>query len=483
MKRWMMTLLLLLTGLHLVVLGYVAKNRLSYSAVIDEAEDIHARCSYTLSCGESLYGPDDVHIQRKDYTPLSFWFYGNAIRAFGLDIRFQRATALLFGLGSLLLLGLSVWKLTGSCFWGFLAAALFSGIDTGIWYMEVGPQPVTVFFAILGLFLLVRDPQLRWPTVIGAGLAFFACYWSKQTGLAYIAAAIFYAFIKDLKKGFALLGLSLFLVGGTALYCATRPDSNFVRLVFLWNALDPLIWSRIWSPILFPEMTGRFGIMLAVLLGALFMAGRDSWKEWLSPHLLLLMAGLAAGNFASLKFGSGNSQVIFGYAGLILAGIVFLHRWTERKLLSGGLVAALLTVQSLALVHPVSSFLITDEDQSRFEQIVSVIRKTPGTVKFCAMGYYNLLAGKPAISDPQIDGVARQRDGTLRYRPFMQNYLDGLPLDLIIISVPLEYNNTLLVPMLNQHYKVVREIPPLPQQGGMLRSHLLILEKNKKQGF
>jgi len=478
----MLKVLFLLVGIHLIILCYVAQNRFSYSAVVDEGEDLSARYAYTLASGESLYGPDDVYIQRCSYTPLSSWFYSHAIRLFGLDIRFQRAVALGFGLGAIALLGACTWKMTGSRMWGFFASALFAGIDSGIWYMEISPQPVHVFFAMLGLFLLVMDPYLKWRTVLGVGLAFFACYWSKQTGLAYIAMGIFYTFIRDWRKGLGLLGLSTALIGGTALYCATRPDSDFVRLVFLWNALDPLIWARIWNPILFPEMAGRFGVLLAVLISALFMLKQDNWKEWLSPHLLFTLAGLAAGNFASMKYGSGNSQVIVGYAGLILTGLVFLHRWLNRNTVSAGLVAGLLTVQSFALIHPVSAALITDEDQVRFEQLVSIIRKTPGTVKFFAMGYYNLLAGKPAINDPVVDGVLRQREGVLRYRPFMQEYLAGMPIDLVIISVPFEYNNSLMIPILEKNYRVRDEMPALQRTGGMLRSRLLFLEKVKKQG-
>lgn len=476
---WLRMILVVVMGYHFAVLAYVAHNRLTYSAIIDESEDIHARCAQTLAIGESLYGPESVHIQRKDYTPLSFWFLSKALKYLGPDIRYQRAMSLLFGLGAIVLIGACAKKLTGSTFWGFMAAALMAGIDTGIWYMEVGPQPFHVFFAVLGLYLLVRDPSYSTRTVILSGLAFFCCYFSKQTGLAYLAVYVFVMFINDRKKGLIALGIAAGLVLGSSLYLATRPDSDFVRLVFLWNALDPLVWSRLWSPILFPEMSGRFGILAAVVIGTLFMISRDNWKQWFTPAFLMMLGGLAAGNFASMKMGSGNVQVIVGYGGLIVVGMLLIHRYMSTRVIPAGLAGGMLTVAGLSLVHPVSSNVIVPDDQFRYERMINLIKESPGEVKFFMIGYYNVLAGKTAYTDPFIDSVRRQQDGTLRYRPYWEEYLKSIPWDTIITAVPMEYNTSLLQPMLEKHYRVREEFPATGREGGIIRRRLIVLDKIK----
>lgn len=479
MNIWGRTALCALMAIHLGVLSVVAVNRLSKNAVIDESEDMHSRCSYTLATGESLYGSDDIHIQRKDYTPLSFWFYSLAVRSLGLDIRYQRAVAFLFGLGAIFLAGLITTRLTGSYLWGFFASSLLSGIETGIWYIEVSPQPVHVFFALLGVFILVRDSTLNWKTLLAAGLAFFACYWSKQTGLAYLFCYILFAFTKGIKKGIAAFALVSVMVGGSTLYYAMQPDSNFIRLVFVWNSLDPIIWKRIWNPVIFPEITGRFGILVSILLSALFMIKRNNYKDWLSPQIIFTIGGLAAGSFASLKYGSGNNQVIVGYACLIISGLWFLNRWVNQNRFSFAMVGGLLAIQSIALIHPVTNNLIYKDDQERFEKIVSFISNQQGVTKFFDMGYYNILAGKKAINDPIIDGFVRQKTGQLVYRKFMKEYVETVPFDTVIVPLPFSYNTSLMIPIFKTHYDIVGEIPPSPRSGGALRRHIIFMVKKK----
>jgi len=476
---WLRMILVLVMGYHMVVVGYVAHNRLTYSAIIDESEDIHARCAQTLAIGESLYGPESVHIQRKDYTPLSFWFLSKAIKYLGTDIRYQRAVSLLFGLGAIVLIGVCTKKITGSAFWGFMVSSLVAGIDAGIWYMEVGPQPFHVFFAVLGLYFLVRDPGYSRSTVILSGLAFFCCYFSKQTGLAYLAVYVFVIFSNDRKKGLLALGLAAGLVLGSSLYLATRADSDFVRLVFIWNALDPLVWPRLFSPILFPEMSGRFGMLSAIVIGTLFMINRNNWKQWFTPPFLMMLGGLAAGNFASMKMGSGNTQVLVGYSCLILVGMILLHKYVSSRIVPVGLAGGLLTVAALSQVHSVASNVIVRDDQFRYDRVINIIKESPGEVKFFMIGYYNVLAGKTAYTDPFIDSVRRQEEGTLRYRPYWEEYLKTLPWDTIITAIPMEYNTSLLQPMLEQHYRVREELPATGRDGGVIRRRLIVLDKIK----
>lgn len=464
---------------HLAALGWVSLNRLSYSAIIDESENMHARCAYSISIGETLYGPDSHTIQRKDYTPLSFQIQGMVIRFFGLDIRYQRFTALIFGLGSLWLLGLIAFHLTGSKFWGFITAAFFAGIDVTIWFMEVGPQPMHVFFAMLAVWLLVRDASFSWPTVLSATLALFACYWSKQTGLAYIAAGVFYGFTRDLRKGAIMLALSAAIIGISAWWYICQPGNQFVRNVFIWNAFDPLMWDRIMDPVVFPEMLGRFGVSLALILAGVFLSPGHGIKRLFRPELIFLGVAVLAGNFTRLKWGSGMQQVIFGYGLILLSGVAFMHDFLRRNLMAPTAAVSLLIIQGLALLHNFPPALITDEDQMRFGQVNRILA-TPGrATKFCLMGYNNLLVGKTMYMDPQVDSIHRQRTGEARYTEFWENYVQSKPWDILIVGYPLEYNTSLMAPMLQNEYSLVGEIPAAQNRKpfGVLRQRLLIFEK------
>ena len=475
---WIRYVLICVTGIHLVLSAYVVHNNLSSSTIISESEDIHALCSYSMASGESLYGPDDLHVQRKDYTPLGFWFLSKAICYGGLDIRYQRMIALIFGAGGIILLGSCAKKLTGSWLWAFMAAALLSGVDASPWFIEVGPQPFLLFFALLGLYLLIRDPLLRWHTVIFAGFAFFASYWSKQTGLAFMATYVVYVFIKNRSKGVVAFLVVTVLTIGSAWWCATRPGSDFIRLVFVWNALDPLIWNRIWNPILFPELTGRFGILVACMLGTLCMTRNNNWKRWFSAPFLFMLTGIASGCFASLKYGSGMLQVLVGYALLILTGLLVLHDWVKARVINPNLAAAMIVVFSLALIRSPQPFIITSQDDFRYQRILSIMKTHPGDVKFFPFQYVNLLVGKQTYTNPLVDSVRRQKDGVLQYRPTWTPLLKDPPWELVITMVPMEYNSSLLGETLQNNYKVIEEMPETGIPGGSLRRRLVVLEKN-----
>jgi len=53
------------------------------------------------------------------------------------------------------LIGVMVWRLTGNRWLSVIMAGLATQLDV-LWYMEVGPNTIHVFFALLGTWLLIR---------------------------------------------------------------------------------------------------------------------------------------------------------------------------------------------------------------------------------------------------------------------------------------------------------------------------------------
>ncbi len=460
---------------HFFWLGKTCLNSFTYKAILSPSESYHASCAYTIASGEHLYGPYDKHITRKDYTPLSFQIQAMAIRLFGVDIRVQRVVATFFSVGAILLVGLMVKLLTGSRLLSFAAAAAYAGIDVPGWYIEVGPQPMHVFFAMLGVFLLLRDRAVSWRTLVISALSFFCCYWSKQTGLAYMMAFIFYVFIRNVKKGVAALLLLAVLFATTAFYETMRPGSMFWFNVFQRNALDPLILSRFWNPILYPQLLGRFGVLIALIISGLFTIKWFS-RDVLKIEYIMLGASAFVGIFAAMKYGSGQQQALIFYGLLIVNGIVFLHQLQVAEKLHHSAVFGLLIVQLLALRHDSGLLLITPADEARYDIVMRYL-STPGKNTYMfEFGYLNLLAGKPIYANPQYDTVHKHETGRVRFYDAYQDYWDTIPFDILIVFLPLPDNGQIMVPYLNEYYRPIQELPAIGLHRA-LRKRIIVFEK------
>ncbi|MFH0879115.1 MAG: glycosyltransferase family 39 protein [Lentisphaerota bacterium] len=472
-------LLFALISYHILVAGALCLNLLSRGVVHNASEGFYCKLAYQCSVGEPLYASDeDIRNDRCMYTPLSFEIQGLAIRLFGLDIRVQRLVSAFFGLGSMVLIALIVRRLTKSTFWAVLAAGLFSGIDVSYWYVMVSPNSAHVFFALLGLYLLMRGPSLTWVACMAAVCALFGSFWSKQTGLAYVVAGLFYIFTQDLKKGAVSALVTLLLAGGFMEYYAAPPGSQFLYRVFVWATIEPMMWSRFMTPVLFPELLGRFGVMIALVVAGV-LALPFSFKEYARPHFVFLGAAAFAGPWAELKYGSGNMQSIFFYGLLIIGGISFLHSFLKNKKIAVVLAYVLVGVQSMALVHEVKPMFISDEDEQRFNKIISIL-STPGESSyFYAHGYYNVLAGKPPVANTEQNSVEHWKNGRSVYAKTVTEYWQSNPFDRLILFYPWEDNMRIVLEQVQKDYDLAEEIQPSVDYPSTweLRKRLLVFKR------
>ena len=473
--------LILLIACHVVMASVVCVNRLSRPVLIDGMEDCIARFAYHMSEGHDVYGPVSEQIERLMYTPLSVHVNACAIKLFGLDIRIQRAVVLVFSLGCLLMLGLCVKKLTGSAFLGWVGAGLLLGIDVGYWYILPGPNSMHVFFSLSGLYFLIRKERLTWPDSLVATLCFFAGFWSKQTGLAYIAAGLSFLLLKDWRKGAGAVVLTMLLMAVSVGYYAAKPDSMFIFNCFQWMTYDRIIWSRFLNPILFPELLGRFGILSAIAVAGV-LSIRPVFKDYLQPQYVLLGASAFAGPFAAMKYGSGNVQSIFFYAMLIACGLAFLSQFIKEKRISSHLAFVLLVIQAAALIHSISVYCITDEDEQRFRKVQSILSERGKTGYYYAHGYHNVLAGKPPFANLSRDPAFERKFGRVGYPPVITQFWKRNPFDTIISFYPWEDNTPLMLEQLQQAYTLAEEIPPAVNFANSteLRRRLLVFKRKQE---
>jgi hypothetical protein len=468
-----------LTIMAILCFGLTASfviNRISSDVVINESW--HMQYYKQFADGyHSYYDRDRIDLTSDGYTPLASQIYGWTIRYIKDDIRVVRFVSFLFGLGSIVITGLFARKLSNDNWIGLIASGLICLIGP-VWYIEAGPNVIHLFFSLLGAYLLYPDnKELNWTKTSFAMLAFFLSYWAKQTGIIYLAAALFYIAIRDFKKFLvigSITGLVFFFANW---YFATLPDSNFLYLVYGMNRQQPIIWNRIWNQIL-PLCIHNYGIFFAICL-YMGIYTLFNWKLiWKDTFACLIGGAAIVGFYASCKYGSGLSQAWFLMSLMIIYGmgsIGCIIKSSEKKVW----VYFLILIQFFMLFKYTPAEYITKEDKKRFDAIIKILSIPNKETFYINSGYHSHLAGKKMYANISQDCWDNKVYNKNLFSKEVAAFLDTNPWDIVIIDEVAEDGSFKLYEMLQKSYKVIGIIPADSKypRGGRFRYKKIIYER------
>lgn len=475
---------IVLTFIFIVPLlaGVLIINHISSPEIVSTSDAFHMQYFYQFSEGGHCYYPrSDIRFVSDGYTPLASKIFATVMGVFGTDIRWVRVVASLFGLGAMYLAGRCVYLISGNVFFAVLASMLSAGLEMK-WYIDVGPNTIHVFFGILGLYFILRDRELSLRTVVLSSLALFACFWSKQTGLAYMLAGLLYFFVRDTNKAFlALAFMGLLSVFGVTYY-SNMTDSDFLYWVFEMNQHQPIIWSRMWDVVLADIIFRKYSILVAIILAGLVCYVR-CFRDLFTPEYIFLGATAFAGAYSSCKYGSGTTQMWLFYMMMVISGIAILAKLLEDKRLAPCLGGALLVMQGLSFVEDVRPYLINNDDKIRYRNIMTILSTPGASAYYINQGYLSLLAGQPAYSNAGEDCWHNGQFLREKLSPERKAWLERDPWDIVIINVPFEDGSFALYERLNQKYRPVSEIPRALKNADIydIRYRKIIFHKNLNQ--
>jgi hypothetical protein len=309
----------------------------------------------------------------------------------------------------------------------FVGASLYAATFalSAAWFDLARVDSLLVMWLLLAIYLLRRAAQRESPAHFAlAGLALGLAWFTKQTAVLVICVLSGYAIIRHRRRGLIMVGVTVAIVGlGSIIWNAVSggwfsyyvfylPSTHeltlslrtaigflFVDLLLVmpvvcWFGLWWVFWSN--RSTASPATRFFYAVVAFALIGLAFMgrANPGGFPNVLMPQFAVLAILLGLGLDMAGQIGA---QLTPAQANWFQIGVY-------------GLALA----QFVALLYPVSGLLPSQQDRLAGEQLLDLIRSTPGAVYVPYHGYLALQAGKqPYVHPVALDELY----GTFGTRP------------------------------------------------------------------
>lgn len=403
-----------LGALHLALFVGVACRRLAYPFELEWMEGGAIAHVERILAGRSLYTAPTLEFVPFIYPPLYFYVGAAASWLLGVGFLPLRLVSLLAALGSLVVIGLHVFRESGSAFWGFCAAALFAACYRigAAWLDLARVDSLFLFLLLVALHLLHGPARPRYRCAAGVCLAL--SFLTKQValvaGLPLVAYAIW--FERRRAVGFAASSLGLIGLSWLALDLLNGGWFTYYLRLPAGHGMLPHVLVTFWTRDLIAKLP------VAVALGAWFLWSRTRrGPRGAQAYYGVAAAGMLGSSWLARLHPGGYANVLLpAYALLcLLAG---LGGWTavaalrERGWAELGLYT-LVVAQLAALVHDPRKLIPTADDRAAGELCVRRLAEIDGDVLVPFHAYLAERAGKRALAAGNAGGDTFRAGETL----------------------------------------------------------------------
>ena len=396
---------------YIVVIIFIALNRIRYPFYLEYVEGDALVQVYRILHGQSLYVQPSFQYVALDYTP--FYFYVSALfaRLIGFGFFPLRLVSFMSSLGCLSLIYL-ICRKEGT---GILPALIASGFFASTyalseaWFDIARVDMLALFLAMLAVYL-IRFKSLA--AYIIAGIVFALSCLTKQTNLFILAFLCLYIILFERNKslGFVISSIvCFFLVSLRLNQISSGWYSFFVFKITFGSgstfAITPSLVldsvRKFWlNALLFPVF------IPLVLAGIYFLIVLMKWKREIDKTFIFYFffaAGMIGASWGALIHpGGANNVMIPAYSIIaILSGLTIQKLFSEQKInlfLRSGLLVVC-TVQFVNLYFPVQPLIPTHGDLLAGQALVAEVQKQPGDVYVHFHPDISLMAGKPTFAD------------------------------------------------------------------------------------
>lgn len=410
---------------HLLAVLFIFSQRGAYPFDLEWVENPMLENVSRVMRGASVYPAPSLNFAGELYTPL-FYFAGAGFAAvFGEGLPALRLVSIVATLGSFGLIGLLVWRGSGSRVMALIAAGCFAA--------TYEPSGVT--------FDLARTDSLS----LLALLAFCAVAANGRNAGAAVLAGILVA-ITWMTKQSQIVAVPLALLAGFGgqwrlrrMALVSAAVSSLIAALFLQAYSGGQVWQYILvtpsqHPVFLDKLPAFFGrellntlpvLAALALAGAVWLARKKEWF-WLA----LLAGGVMASALPRIKLGGSINTLMPAYAVIIVVACVTLGRLVRGQNAAplGRAALCLLALaacgyQLVRLRYDPTRHIPTSAEFAQHQRMVEDIRQINGEVWVPAHSVLARLAGKPAFAHTSAlselafgDAQAQARDAVAQGR-------------------------------------------------------------------
>lgn len=395
-------------GYFIVLFLYVSLARITFPFTFDLVEGAVLIQIRHLLAGQNMYALPRAEYTALVYPPLYFYISALSSTIFGPGFWPLRLVSILATCGCMLVIFLTVKRVTRSAFYGLVSAGLFGATYAAtLAYFDVArSDTLYVFFLLVGIYLMSRAGTV---SSILAGVFFSLAFFTKQTALfVVVPLSVLYFFFERKQTlislltfaGLAGLGLARLQAGSDGwygYYIFTLPANHQVA-INLQNIAEH--FTAILSPLL---------LALGIGFGAALLRVREFFREKeLAFFSIASVVALSGSVVSGLSYGSSYNSFIPGHAVLaILFGIGLSQLQGRIDLLaaqnlrsalgSGLLVIAIL--QFAVLNYKPGTFIPGEDDRKQANDLFQYVADIPGDVLIPASSYLVIPVQKPLYYD------------------------------------------------------------------------------------
>jgi len=382
----------------IVIYLYVALRQLGYPYELEWMEGGAVEIVGRVLHGQAIYTAPSIHYVPYAYTPLYFWVSGLVAHVTGLSFLPLRLVSFGASLGCFALLFGLVWRETNDVVAGIVAAGMFAATyQVGGAWLDIGRVDSLLLLFLLVSVVVARRIE-RWPGGVVLGLCVSAAFLTKQSGLLALLPLLAYLCVARRRVGVpALITVVVVVVGSTLILDAV--SSGWYRYYVFGELIHQGSIESVWWRFLPGDIVGRVGWMLAVGVVGLVVGWRRRADTTAWAFYVAVVLGFVGASFISrLHSGGGQEVLLPAFAAIaLLAGLGYsslVRRPSAHSALVGGVVAAVLLVQVVAISGHPSHLVPTAADQAVGRRFVATVAHTKGQVLILNHPWYDTLAGK-----------------------------------------------------------------------------------------
>jgi hypothetical protein len=399
---------------------FTALPRIVYPYDLDFVEDSMLIQSLRFAEGRPVYIAPSAEFVPHVYMPLYSWLGGVLLRLSGVSYAPLRLLSFAATLGTAGLIFYAAQRESGQRWLGLACAGLYLGgyRITGFWYELARVDSLFVALSLAGLTAVASiepDGAFKARHAVFAAAALALAFFTKQTGLAFVAFAVLYLAIavRRAEGGRILLfvaGLAGLIVTGLAALVIVS-DGWFYYHTFAVASADRVEPGRVLRFVgleLFGVMAGLSAMGLAAWASALRHMPRsprgDDAVSFFRRHPWLLAIGAAVvmSGAGRASVGGNLNNLMPVYALLCLAPALLWKALAPAPALSSAgnphpreaVIAIAILIQFALGVYNPFRYIPTAAMRERGDRLVAQIAAIDGPVLVMMHPYYAWLAGK-----------------------------------------------------------------------------------------